>query len=445
MAEKDIEFTKVLGRFIVDTGDKDIPSEIYRHAGVAFMDWLGCAVGGKDEPGVEKLIALAELMGGKGQASIIGHNIKTSLSQAALINGTESHVLDYDDSSMAVIGHPSVTIFPGLLALSEYEVKGGKDFLTAYIIAFKVMSTIGRSTSMEHYMAGWHATSTVGHLASASACSKILNLDEQQTVHALGIAGTQACGLKRSFGTMCKSFHAGRAAQVGLMSALLAREGFTGAEDILEGNDGFLKAFSGKINEEAVDSLGKTWDIENLLQKYHASCHGTHSAIEAVSGIVQEQRLEPDKIKSIKISVSPMALTAAWVKEPKTGLEGKFCIPYTVANAVLTGDTGEKAFTRVNEKVMEFMNRISVEGTDERPGMEAYAELETESGNRYSKVKDVTREIPSLVEKEDKIRAKFSGLCEPALGEGRVEQLTSKLTSLEEVDNIKEVIELLQP
>jgi 2-methylcitrate dehydratase PrpD len=229
------------------------------------------------------------------------------------------------------------------------------------------------------------------------------------------------------------------------MSALLAREGFTGAEDILEGNDGFLKAFSGKINEEAVDSLGKTWDIENLLQKYDASCHGTHSAIEAVSGIVQEQRLEPDKIKSIKISVSPMALTAAWVKEPKTGLEGKFCIPYTVANAVLTGDTGEKAFTRVNEKVMEFMNRISVEGTDERPGMEAYAELETESGNRYSKVKDVTREIPSLVEKEDKIRAKFSGLCEPALGEGRVEQLTSKLTSLEEVDNIKEVIELLQP
>jgi 2-methylcitrate dehydratase PrpD len=354
-------------------------------------------------------------------------------------------VLDYDDSSMAVIGHPSVTIFPGLLALSEYEVKGGKDFLTAYIVAFKVMSTIGSSTSMEHYMAGWHATSTLGHLASASACSKILNLDEQQTVHALGIAGTQACGLKRSFGTMCKSFHAGRAAQVGLMSALLAREGFTGAEDILEGNDGFLKAFSGKINEEAVDSLGKTWDIENLLQKYHASCHGTHSAIEAVSGIVQEQRLEPDKIKSIKISVSPMALTAAWVKEPKTGLEGKFCIPYTVANAVLTGDTGEKAFTRVNEKVMEFMNRISVEGTDERPGMEAYAELETESGNRYSKVKDVTREIPSLVEKEDKIRAKFAGLCEPALGEGRVEQLTSKLTSLEEVDNIKEVIELLQP
>lgn len=445
MTGKDLELTRVIGQFIANTDDKDIPVETYRHARVAFMDWLGCAIGGKDEPVVGKLIALADLMGGKEQASIIGHNIKTSLSQAALINGTQSHVLDYDDTNMEIIAHPSVTIFPGLLALCEYEAKGGKDLLSAYIIAYKVMSAIGKCTSMEHYMAGWHATSTLGPFASASACSKILNLDEQQTLYALGIAGTQACGLKKSFGTMCKSFHAGRAAQVGLTSALLAREGFTGAEDILEGDDGFLKAFSGKINEEAVDSLGKTWDIQNLVQKYHASCHATHSPIEATLGIVQEQGLELDEIKSIETSVSPFALTAAWVKEPKTGLEAKFCIPYTVASAVLTGDTSEKAFTKVNERVREFMNRISVEGSDERQGLGTYVELETESGNRYSRVKDVTREIPSLEEKEGKIKAKFASLCESALGEEGAERLINRVISLEEIDNVKEITELLQP
>jgi 2-methylcitrate dehydratase PrpD len=232
MKEKNEGLTRTIARFIVETDAKDIPADVYAHAKVAFLDWLGVIMAGTDDPLVEKLIQYADLMGGKEEATILGHGMKKSLSQAALINGAASHVLDYDDSSISMVGHPSVGMFPSLLALSEWNEKSGHDFLTAYVIGFKVGAVIGSCTGMDHYMAGWHSTSTVGHFASAAVCSRLLGLNEQQTVYALGIAGTQAGGLKSAFGTMCKPFHAGNASRNGLMAALLAREGFTASESI---------------------------------------------------------------------------------------------------------------------------------------------------------------------------------------------------------------------
>jgi 2-methylcitrate dehydratase PrpD len=157
------------------------------------------------------------------------------------------------------------------VALSEWKEKSGSDLLTAYIIGFKVATFVAACTDAEHYESGWHATSTFGRLASAAACAKLMGLDEQQTVYALGIAGTQASGFKVVFGTMCKPFHAGRASQDGLEAALLAKDGFTSAEDILEGPDGFFQLLQGTVNKEAIGLLGKTWDIEDLAPKYHAS------------------------------------------------------------------------------------------------------------------------------------------------------------------------------
>jgi len=260
--------TRRLAEFIVTTDDSKITPEIYEHAKVAFLDWLGVTIAGMDDPLVEKLMAYAYTMGGNPQATIIGHDMKMSVDQAALINGTSSHVLDYDDTLVSFLGHPSVTLFPSLLALSEWQGKNGRDFLTAYLVGLQAGGTIGVCAGLDHYMAGWHATSTLGHLASAAGCAKLLGLNVTQTQNALGIAATQSSGLKRVFGTMCKPFHAGKVSLEGVMSGFLAQGGFTSSRRIIEGDLGLFEVLTENANEAIVlDRLGSHWYVMDLSIK----------------------------------------------------------------------------------------------------------------------------------------------------------------------------------
>jgi 2-methylcitrate dehydratase PrpD len=443
MANEPVGMTRRIAKFIVETKASDIPAPIYEHAKIAFMDWLGVTLAGKDEPLVKMLIHYADMMGGNPQATVIGHNVKKTLAQAALINGSASHALDYDDSMIVFLGHPSVTLFPGLLALGEWKGKTGADFLTSYIIGLKAGVTIASCAGVEHYTAGWHGTSTMGHLTAAAACSRFLGLDEQQTLNALGIAGTQASGLKIVFGTMCKPFHAGRAAEVGIMAALLALEGFTSADNILEGAAGLFQAMKGTANENVLSTLGDTWDIENLAQKYHASCHATHSPIEAALSIVKKERLTIGDIKSIKVHSSELALGAAYKTDVNTGLEGKFSIPYCVANALLRGNTGMQAFT--DEKVRDgevqaLMGKISIIKAPQIIILESKVEIETNDGRLFSAFSDVMQEIPPLDDKREKIKNKFADLAGAVLGDVKAKKLIEAILSLERMKNINELV-----
>ena len=443
MQEKPLDLTRILARFIVDTNSEDIPSHIFEHAKVAFMDWLGVTMVGKDDPLVKKLIKYADILGGNEQATILGYDVKKTVAQAALINGAASHALDYDDTLAIFVGHPSVSLFPSLLAFAEWKGMTGSELLAAYIIGIQVEAAIGACGGMDHYMSGWHATSTLGHFASAAGCAKLMGLDEQQTLYALGIAGTQASGLKRVFGTMCKPFHAGKSSHDGLMAAMLASEGFTSAEDILEGPNGFLQVLNGKMNEAVADTLGKTWDIENLAQKYHASCHATHSPIEGALSIVEEEGLSSQDIKSINIFNSQLSLDAAGKTAPKTGLEGKFSIPYCVANALLRGNTGTPAFTdeKVNDpQVKEYMKKISLELDQDLDILEARVEVEPNSGKAHTKVIDIMKDIPELETKRSKIKGKFVDLCFPILGDTKTEELIKTIDSFEQIDNVQTLI-----
>ena len=448
MGKKHLELTKTIARFVTETDVSNIPSIVYEHAKVAFMDWFAVTMAGKDEPLVSKLIRFADLMGGHEQATVLGYGLKTNVSMAALINGSASHALDYDDTMRVFMGHPSVTLFPSLLAFSEWKEKSGNDFLTSYIIGLKTGTCIGACLGPEHYSAGWHATSTLGRLASAAGCARLMGLGEEQTVHALGIAGTQASGFKRVFGTMSKPFHAGRASQVGLEAALLASEGFTSAKDILEGPDGFFQLLRGQLNEEAVNSLGKTWDIEDLAQKYHASCHFAHSPIEASLAIVKKEDLSARDIKSMRIYVSQMAIDVAGKREePHTGLECKFSIPYCVAMALLRGETGMQAFTDEkvkNLEVRQFMKKISLIGDQEITWMGARVEVEVNSSKVYSGFFDIYEEIPKLKIKKAKIKNKYLDLCDRVLGERKTKDVLGLILSLEKLDNIKHFLERLE-
>jgi len=443
MTEKSFELTKKLGEFILTRHKSEIPAHVFEHAKVAFMDWLAVTIAGREDPLVEKLINYSNLIGGHEQATILGHGIKKSVMHAALINGSASHALDYDDSLGAFLGHPSVTIFPSILALSEWQEKSGSDFLTAYIIGLTVGSAIGSCAGFEHYMAGWHGTSTLGHFASAAGCAKLLQLTQQQTVYALGIAGTQSCGLKRVFGTMCKPFHAGNAAQTGMMSSLLAMDGFTCVDDILEGKLGFFHVAKGSADQSVFEKLGTSWEIENLAQKYHASCHATHSPIEAARSIVAKDHIQPGDIQAIKIFSSQLSLDAAGKSNPTTGLEAKFSIPYCVANSLLNSNTGTQAFDdeKVNQPdIRLLMDKISVEMTDEFTGLEARVEIKTNSGKVYSMVFNIMDEIPALDQKKEYISAKFQDLCGPVFGSQVTKDLSNTILSLEKLGNMRELI-----
>ena len=444
MQDKPVALTRRLAKFISETEREAIPASVYEHAKVAFMDWLSVTLVGKSDPLVEKLIWYADLMGGNKQATIIGYGTKRSVEQAALINGSASHALDFDDTSEAFLGHPSVTLIPSLLALAEWKGKSGADFLTAYIVGFKAGAVIGACAGLPHYMSGSHATATIGHFASAAACAKLLKLDEQETVYALGIAGTQAAGLKRVFGTMCKPFHAGKASQAGLMAALLAGAGFTSAEDILEGPLGFYQVLKGEVSEAVVDSLGVTWDIENLAQKYHASCHATHSPIEGILALVKENAIDPEKISSIKVLVSQLAIDAAGKTAPQTGLEGKFSIPYCMANALVRGDTAAHAFSdeRVRDpEVTSLMKKIKMEVDGKLSSLVgAHVEVVTDKGERYEGSYDVLKDVPDIEGKKAKVGKKFVDLCQPLLGASKTDELKKAILSLEDIDSMGTIV-----
>ncbi len=434
MAQKNKTVAQRLAEFAVNTSSEKIPGEIYDHAKTAFTDWLGVAYGGMNDPMVDKLIEYADEMGGHPQAAIIGRAVKKSVSQAALINGTSSHVLDYDDTLVSFFGHPSVTLFPSLLALSEWKDKSGRDFLSAYLVGLQVGATIGVCAGLDHYLAGWHATSTIGHLASAAGCGRLLGLNEDQFVCALGIAATQSSGLKRVFGTMCKPFHAGRASQAGMMAALLAQKGFTGPVDILEGPQGFFELFKGGVNEDVLGLLGLGWDVVNISQKYHASCHATHSPLEAALDVLSTAGLSMEDIDTISVHSSKMALDAAGNARPKTGIEAKFSIPFCVANAIVTGETGTQAFTdeNVNQPdITALMEKIIVVLDPEKIALEAHVDIKTKDGKIHRGASDILQQIPPLEIKQDRVGRKFLDLCGSALTPEKAALILQEIGGLE--------------
>lgn len=442
--EHNLGMTRRLSEFIVTTNEDKIAPDAYEHAKVAFMDWVGVTMGGKDEPVVAKLMAYADVLGGNPQATVLGHGVKKNVGQAALINGTASHALDYDDTLISFFGHPSVTIFPSLLALSEWREKSGKDFLTAYLIGLQAGAVIGVCASLDHYMAGWHATSTLGHMASAAACARLMDLDVKQTAYALGIAGTQSSGLKRVFGTMCKPYHAGKSAQAGLMAALLAENNFTSAEDILEGPQGFFEVMKGAVNEDVMDLLGLGWDVTNISQKYHASCHATHSPLEAAMTIAEENNIPVSEIKQITVYSSKLALDAAGKQRPANGLEGKFSIPYCVANALCSGITGNQAFTDENisiPEVCELMEKIEVVSDPEKTALEARVVIETMDGAEYEGFSDILQQIPPLEIKKDRVSKKFADLCAPLMPPQQITRTREMINDLQDMPSMKTFVE----
>src|SRR5438874_1347162 len=215
-----------------------LPEPVRELARQCVLDYYGVALAGADDPLATILLDELAEAGGAAQASIIGHQAKLPVLSAALVNGAIGHALDYDDVNLAMPGHPSVAILPSLIALAEQRRSSGRDIIAAFVAGYEIACRIGMALRPGHYDRGFHATGTVGAFGAAAACAHLLGLDAEATARALGIAGTQAAGLKSQFGTTCKPFHAGKAAQTGLLAARLAARGFSSRPDLIECEQG---------------------------------------------------------------------------------------------------------------------------------------------------------------------------------------------------------------
>ncbi|MBE0593783.1 MAG: MmgE/PrpD family protein, partial [Gemmatimonadales bacterium] len=323
-----------------DVGRGVIPADVEEVARQCMLDLIGCALAGSAEPLSRILLSQAIEDGGNPAASLIGHAERVSARQAALLNGAFGHAIDYDDVNTAMGGHPTTAILPAVLAACEAEGHGGDMLLRAFIAGYEAAGMVGRLVAPGHYARGFHQTGTVGAIGAAVGCSIVMGLDAETTVRAVGIAATQAAGLKAQFGTMCKPLHAGKANENGLLAAQLARRGFSSRADILECAQGFARTLSPDFDVDA--ALARPdggFHILNNLFKYSAACYGTHGAIEAARALAHENSIRPADIRHVQIRVNAGADRMCNIVAPRTGLEGKFSLRFNTAMALAGGNT----------------------------------------------------------------------------------------------------------
>ena len=321
----------------------------------SLLNWLGVAIGAAKHESMDKILTVAKLTGSSPQATVLGRNEKVDILFAALLNGMSSHIYDFDDTLLETVLHPSAPVFPAILAYAETEKKSGKDVLEAFIIGCEVEARLALSVYPSHYWRGWHITGSVGGIGAAAAISKLLGLDVEKTIYALGIAATEPTGLREMFGTMTKPYHPGKAAMNGLLAALLGGQGFTSSLKPLEADRGFIQVLSEENKAELItEHWGEKWEIEKNSYKPFASGIVTHPAIDAIITIQKSEKLKVEEIESIVITGHPLVKELTGKTAITTGLEGKFSVYHCVAAGFHNLKAG------VHEFSDEFVNNPSV-------------------------------------------------------------------------------------
>ena len=424
-----------------------LPAPVRELAGQCILDYLGVALAAAQDPLVQILLDEMAEAGGSPQASIIGHSARLPVLSAALVNGSAAHALDYDDVNMAMPGHPSVAILPGLLALAELRGSSGREVVTAFVDGYETACRIGAALQLGHYNLGFHSTGTVGTFGAAAACAHLLGLGVEATAMALGIAGTQAAGLKSQFGTMCKPFHAGKAAQNGLLAARLAQRGFSSRTDIVECVQGFALTHGPDFSREAALATpeGGFHLLANLF-KYHAACYFTHAPIECARRLRAERRLTPEVIAGITLRLDASCDRVCNIPVPVDGLQSKFSLRQTVAMALAGVDTASlDVYSAENTRdaaLVGLRERVRFDWQHNWPQTLCELELELFGGPRLTTRHDAGIPAADIAEQGDRLAAKFDVLVAPVLGAPRAREFREMISDLDNVADIRSLTRL---
>lgn len=452
--------TEAIAHYISETRYEDIPEAAIKIAKTAITDFCGVAMAGTKQPLTGILQEYISSTGGKEQATVFGSGMRTSMENAAMVNGAIGHALDFDDWSMATHGHPSVFLVPTLLALAEEYGFTGKEILAAYVVGFEVVAMIPYAVTMRHFDQGWHPTGTLGALGATAAACNILKLPVETVRRAIGMGCSMAAGIRVNNGTMTKPLHAGNAAAIGIKAAKLASLGYTAETNMIDMVRGYIYSFgyTEPLDWDAIlDKLGTQYEIcgnEGINIKPYPACGGTAFAIDAVKKLRAQYDFTLDEIKEIELWVNPIAGLPLIHHNPSKGLEGKFSLEYTTARALVSGHVKLDDFTdeRVNDPAVKDLEKKMI-------WMEKYP-MPSASGSaaefdpkgillRMKDGRELVSEVfihvgmPQNPMPREILEQKFRDCASMALPEEKIDKALSYLHQFEDLENVNDLMKCL--
>lgn len=429
------------------------PLDALRWAKIAITDMVGCALAGAREDTTEKLLHALATSSDAGPCSVIGRSERLGSLDAALVNGTSGHALDFDDTSKSLAGHPTVIILPAALALAEEQDASGRSVLDAYVVGLETATRIARGVNFHHYEKGWHPTATLGIFGAATACARLLGLDDQRLATALSLCVSLASGVKANFGSQTKPLHAGTAVRNGLFATLLAREGFSANLEAFEHPQGFLEVFNG-AGHYAAERILADWatplDLLNpgISIKKYPCVYSVHGAIDAAIALQSKHRVQPHAIARVIVCMHQRRLLPHVQRPAESTLDAKFSLPYAVARALVNGRVALDHFegdAYRDPLIRRVMALIATEGhTDDDNDYGAQVRVELKDGTVLTEsVPAPLGRGPEVPLPTSMLRAKFEDCAARVLEKGKVGDLFESLQQLETISRVRTVTRLM--
>ncbi|NYT24838.1 MmgE/PrpD family protein [Alcaligenaceae bacterium] len=431
------EVTRQLASAAAALQYEDLSAEAVEIVKQCVLDTIGVAIAGHANEATRSVYQLCADEGAAPAASFLCLGVKGSVRQAALVNGTAAHALDFDDCCLTMPGHVSAVVLPAVLALGERYAASGKDLITAFAAGFEAGCSLGAAISPGHYDAGFHATGTNGAVAAAAGAARLLGLPADQTADALSIAATTAAGLKGLFGTPCKPFHAGKAAENGVQAALLAQKGFVTRRDAIECRQGYAMTHSPDFNPERVADRpqpGGMHLFDNLF-KYHAACYGTHGAIECAIELRGRLNGNTADIERLVLEVAQENDKTCNIAAPANASEARFSLCHTIAMVLCGHDTGmadDYGETSLGDaEVVRIRQHVDVRFFPARNIAHSRLTVALRDGSTLSVEMDAGKPNEDLAYQRQRLQKKFLRLTTPIIGEEAARALVAAIDTLE--------------
>ncbi len=444
--EPDAAVTALLARFVADSRWEDVPAGVRHEAKRTLLNSLGAAFAGCRDAAVDQALAVLQPFSGPAEATIIGRGERTDALTAAFVNGVSATVLDFDDTHHPTIIHPAAPVAPALLALAERTRRSGREFLHALILGVEAECRIGNAVTPWHYAHGWHITSTCGVIGAAVAVGKLLALDRQRMVAAIGLGANQACGLVESLGSMAKSVSVGNAPRNGIVAALLAERGFTTAPATLEGERGFARVMGQDADLSAIGrDLGAVWESAKNTYKPYPCGIVLHPVIDALLELRARHDLRPESVERVTVRGHPLLRQRTDRARPRAGREASVSLQHTVGVCLIHGraSVAEYSDARAAEPAVQALgDRVEVEEDPSIAVGAAAVSLRTRDGRTLAL--EVEHALGSLSRpmSDVQIEAKVREHAAISAPDAPVERLIDAVWALDRADDAAEVARL---
>lgn len=440
--------TRILAEYVAQHPSRGWSDAVEHEAHRTFLNWLGCAIGAARHETADMALAAIAVLQPAPQATVAGRSERVDIASAALVNGITSHTFDFDDTHLKTIIHPAGPVASAAFALAEHTGASGRQLIDALVLGIDVACRVGNTIYPDHYDRGWHITGSTGMLGAAAACARLLGLDVRQTQMALGIAASQPVGLREQFGTMTKPFHPGAAARAGLMSALLAQQGFTASERALEAPRGFVQVISPKATwSEVTDELGQRFEISFNAYKPFACGIVIHPSIDACVQL-RAQGVRAADVERIELRVHSLVLELTGKKEPADGLAAKFSVYHGCAAGLLFGKAGEGEYDDAivnREDVVALRRKVLATVDDSIDEAAADVTAVLRDGRRvHVRVDHAIGSLQRPMTDGD-LEAKFKELAAAVIGAQRSGQLIASCWQLSQLADVRGLAQSARP